>query len=61
MAHRFAFESPLVRAEAVSAVAVPDLAAACRVRSTPDTLIDGQVHLRGVPTEAELLARLLER
>ena len=56
MAHKFAFESPLVTAEAVSAVALPELAQAYNVLGTPHTVLNDELHLAGRVQEEQLLA-----
>jgi hypothetical protein len=58
LAHKFAFESPQIKAEAISAVALPDLAQRYRVLGTPHTVLNGVVHLKGRLKEVQLLAAI---
>jgi hypothetical protein len=63
LAHKFAFESPHIQADGVSAVQLPKLAGEYGVLGTPHTVIlQGQggpssreEHLRGPVSEAQLL------
>jgi hypothetical protein len=55
LAHKFAFESPQVTTEAISAVALPELAHSYKILGTPHTVLNGQIHLKGRLGEAALL------
>ena len=63
LAHKFAFESPYIQADGVSAVQLPELANEYGVLGTPHTVVfHGQgrpsskaEHLRGPISEAQLL------
>ena len=55
LAHKFAFESSHIMAEAISAVVMLELAQHYRVFSTPHIVLNGQHHLRGRVNEAQLL------
>jgi hypothetical protein len=63
LAHKFAFESPPINAEAISAVAMPELAQRYQILGTPHTVLNGLVHLKGRLQETQLLEaiRKLER
>jgi thioredoxin-related protein len=68
LAHRFAFESPYIQADSVSAVQLPELASEYGVLGTPHTVIfhsqggpsSGAEHLRGPVSEAQLLEVILK-
>ena len=55
LAHKFAFESSQVTTEAISAVALPELARRYKILGTPHTVLNGQIHLKGRLGEAALL------
>jgi hypothetical protein len=55
LAHKFAFESPQINAEAISAVALPELAQRYHIRGTPHTVLNGLVYLKGRLQETQLL------
>jgi hypothetical protein len=55
LAHKFAFESPQMRVEAISAVAAPELARQYRILGTPHTILNGEQRLVGRLREEELL------
>jgi NADH-dependent peroxiredoxin subunit F len=59
LAHKFAFESHLVTAEAVSAVVYLDLARSYGVLGTPHVVLNGEHHLKGNIREEGLLAAIL--
>ena len=54
LAHKFAFESIQVTAEAISAVALPELGRAYRVTRTPHLILNGEHHLIGRVREDQL-------
>jgi hypothetical protein len=58
LAHKFAIESPQITVEAISAVAMPELARAYKIVGTPHTLLNDQVELRGQVEETQLLAAI---
>ncbi len=59
LAHKFAFENSRITAQAISAVAMPDLAQHYKVLGTPHTVLNGARHLKGRLTETKLLAAIL--
>lgn len=58
MAHKFAIENPQITVEAISAVAMPELARAYNVLGTPHTVLNDRLQLRGPVEEIELLAAI---
>lgn len=54
LAHKFAFESSQVTAEVISVVALPEMARAYRVTSTPHTILNEHLHLTGRVQEEQL-------
>jgi len=58
LAHQFAFESDLVRADMVEAIEFPHLSQKYEVRGVPRTVINETVHLEGAAPESMLLARV---
>jgi protein-disulfide isomerase len=58
LAHKFAIENPQITVEAISAVAMPELARAYNVLGTPHTILNNQIQLIGQIEETELLAAL---
>jgi glutaredoxin-like protein len=60
LAHRFAMESELVRADMVEAIEFPHLANKYSVYGVPRTVINGKVHQEGAAPEPLMLAKLLE-
>jgi hypothetical protein len=68
LAHKFAFESLYVQADAVSSVQLPELAGEYGVLGTPHTVIvhcwddasNQPEHLRGQVSEAQLLKAILK-
>jgi thioredoxin-related protein len=68
LAHKFAFESPYIQADGVSAVQLPELASEYGVLGTPHTVIfhrqgglpSEAEHLRGPVSEAQLLEVILK-
>jgi hypothetical protein len=61
LAHKFAFESPLITAEAISAVAMIELAQSYKIFGTPHIVLNRLDHLTGRVTEAELLTAITKR
>jgi protein-disulfide isomerase len=59
LAHKFAFESIQITAEAISTVVVPELARTYNVLGTPHTVLNGEVHLKGRLREEQLLKAIL--
>lgn len=55
LAHKFAYENTFINAEAVSAVAMLDLAQMYGIFGTPHTVLNHTHHLRGRLREAQLL------
>jgi len=55
LAHKFAFETRFISAEAVSVVAAPNLAHRHKILGTPHTVINDQIHLKGRLSEKQLL------
>lgn len=58
LVHKFAFQQPTLAAQAISAVAMPELSRRLGVRGTPTTLIGDALRLPGRLSEARLLAAL---
>lgn len=58
LAHKFAFENPQIKAEAISAVAMPELAQSYKILGTPHLVLNGQLHLKGRVGEDQLLAAI---
>jgi hypothetical protein len=58
LAHKFAFESPQVTAEAVSALVMPELAQHYGVFGTPHLVLNGRRHLKGRVQEEQLLSAI---
>ncbi|NJN96912.1 MAG: hypothetical protein HC875_23825 [Anaerolineales bacterium] len=59
MVHKFAFENPHLKAEAVSAVVMTDLAQQYKVMSTPHLVLNGTRAVKGRLSEETLLAAIL--
>ena len=55
LAHKFAFESPQIKTEAISSVAMPDLARMYGILGTPHLVLNGKIHLKGRLKEAQIL------
>jgi glutaredoxin-like protein len=60
LAHRFAMESELIRADMVEAIEFPHLANKYAVFGVPRTVINEKVHQEGAVPEPMMLAKLLE-
>ncbi len=60
LAHRFAMESDLIRADMVEAIEFPHLANKHSVYGVPRTVINDKVHQEGAVPEPMMLAKLLE-
>jgi glutaredoxin-like protein len=60
LAHKFAIESDLIRADMVEAIEFPHLANKYAVYGVPRTVINDKVHQEGVAPEPLMLAKLLE-
>ena len=58
LAHKFAFENPQIRVEAISAVVLPELAQRYKILGTPHTVLNGVTHLKGQVREEQLLAAI---
>ena len=59
LAHRFAIESPFVRADMVEATEFPDLAARYHVRGVPRTVVNEDTFIEGAMPENAMLDRVL--
>jgi glutaredoxin-like protein len=60
LAHKFAIESDLIRADMVEAIEFPHLANKYSVYGVPRTVINDKVHQEGAAPEPLMLAKLLE-
>ncbi|PJF36352.1 MAG: glutaredoxin [Candidatus Thermofonsia Clade 1 bacterium] len=60
LAHRFALESDLIRADMIEAMEFPELAEQYQVMGVPRTVINERVHIEGAAPEAVLQAKLKE-
>jgi protein-disulfide isomerase len=60
MAHQFAMENPLIRADMVEAIEFPQLANKYRVQGVPRVVFNETVHQEGAAPEPLMLAKLLE-
>jgi glutaredoxin-like protein len=60
LAHKFAIESDLIRADMVEAIEFPHLANKYSVYGVPRTVINDKVHQEGAVPEPMMLAKLLE-
>jgi glutaredoxin-like protein len=60
LAHRFAIESDLVRADMIEAIEFPHLANKYTVYGVPRTVINETVHQEGAAPEPMVLAKMLE-
>jgi glutaredoxin-like protein len=60
LAHQFAMESDLIRADMVEAIEFPQLANKYAVYGVPRTVINEKVHQEGAVPEPLMLAKLLE-
>ena len=60
LAHRFAIESDLIRADAVEAIEFPHLTNKYSVHGVPRTVINEKVHQEGAVPEPVMLAKLME-
>ena len=60
LAHKFAIESDLIRADMVEAIEFPHLANKYSVYGVPRTVINGKIHQEGAAPEPLMLAKLLE-
>jgi hypothetical protein len=58
LAHKFAIENSQITVEAISAIAMPELARAYHVLGMPHTVLNDQIQLRGQIAETELLAAI---
>jgi hypothetical protein len=60
LAHRLAYASPLIIADAVEVTEFPELGARYRVMGVPRTMIDELVSVEGAAPEGQLLAKLID-
>lgn len=60
LAHQFAMESDLIRADTVEATEFPHLAQRYGVRGVPRTVVNEDVFIDGALQEEEYLNRVLE-
>ena len=60
VAHKFAMESDLIRADMVEAIEFPHLANKYGVQGVPRTVINDKVHQEGAAPEPMVLAKMLE-
>jgi glutaredoxin-like protein len=60
LAHRFAMESDLIRADMVEAMEFPELSERYQVMGVPRTVINEHVHIEGAAPESMLHAKLQE-
>ena len=60
LAHKFAIESDLIRADMIEAIEFPHLANKYAVYGVPRTVINDKVHQEGAAPEPLMLAKLLE-
>jgi glutaredoxin-like protein len=60
LAHRFAIESDLIRADAIEAIEFPHLTNKYSVQGVPRTVINDKVHQEGAVPEPMMLAKLME-
>ena len=60
LAHRLAYASPFVTADAVEVTEFPELGARYRVMGVPRTMIDEHVSVEGAAPEGQLLAKLID-
>ncbi len=60
LAHQFALESPLIRADMIESMEFPDLADAFRVRGVPKTVVNGAIEFEGAVPEAVFLENVLK-
>ncbi len=60
LAHRLAYASPFVTADAVEITEFPDLAERYHVRGVPRTMIDELVSVEGAAPEGQLLGKLID-
>jgi glutaredoxin-like protein len=60
LAHKFAMESDLIRADMVEAIEFPHLANKYSVYGVPRTVINDTIHQEGAAPEPMMLAKLLE-
>lgn len=60
LAHRFAIENELIRADMIEAIEFPHLANKYYVHGVPRTVINDTVHQEGAAPEPLMLAKLLE-
>jgi len=60
LAHRFAIENEMIRADMIEAIEFPHLANKYYVHGVPRTVINEMVHQEGAAPEPLMLAKLLE-
>jgi predicted DsbA family dithiol-disulfide isomerase len=60
LAHRFALESDLVRADCIESTEFPELASRYRVYAVPKTVINGQAFVEGALPESMFLDEILK-
>lgn len=60
LAHQFALESDLIRADMVEATEFPQLVGRYGVRGVPRTVVNEKIFIDGALSEAEYLNRVLE-
>lgn len=60
LAHRFAMENDLVRADCIESTEFPDLAAKYRVYAVPRTIINGTQAVEGAVPEKFLVETILK-
>ena len=61
MAHKLAFQSPLVTADMVEATEFSYLAVKYQVMGVPKTVINDELHIEGAFPEAALMQRIQEK
>jgi Thioredoxin domain len=61
LAHRFALESDMVKADCIEAVEFPDLAGKYRVHAVPKTVINETASVEGALAEEFFLDEVLRR
>jgi glutaredoxin-like protein len=60
LAHQFALESPLIRADMIESMEFPELADRFRVRGVPKTVVNATVEFEGAVPEAVFLENVLK-
>jgi len=60
LAHRFAMENDLIRADCIESTEFPDLAVQYRVYAVPRTVINGSAAIEGAMPEGLMLDAILK-